>query len=169
MSKRLRSTSRSPSAGPSLDPRSRSSSPASSTTSLGRTKIHLGDPANTASAVMHCSLPPHRGALSFSSYEEYEVHYMQTHVNRCAECGKSFPTGHFLSLHIEENHDPLIATKRERGDKTMYNFYIVNDGIDKQTSLLRSTNHPRHRMTNAPASPQEDVCTKLSTSEERGY
>ncbi|KAH8434629.1 uncharacterized protein LDX57_012271 [Aspergillus melleus] len=109
---------------------------------------------------------------------------MQTHVNRCSECGKNFPTGHFLSLHIEENHDPLVATRRERGDKTYgcfiedcekkcstpqkrrmhlidkhmfpktYNFYIVNDGIDKQTSLLRPTNHPRHRMPNAPTSPQ---------------
>lgn len=70
--------------------------------------------------VMRCTLPPHhREALTFSSYEEYEVHYLQTHVNRCSECGKNFPTNHFLNLHIEENHDPLIAARRERGEKTV--------------------------------------------------
>lgn len=119
MSKRSRSSSRSPSTGPPMQNRPRSSSPASSITSLGRTKFHHLDPANSAAAVMHCSLPPHRGALSFSSHEDYEVHYLQAHVNRCLECRRNFPTGHFLSLHIEENHDPLIAAKRGRGDKTV--------------------------------------------------
>ncbi|PLB51864.1 hypothetical protein P170DRAFT_401507 [Aspergillus steynii IBT 23096] len=194
MSKRSRSVSRSPSAGPSLDPRSRSSSPASSATSLGRAKSRLLDPGNPVSTVMRCSLPPHRGALSFASYEDYEVHYLQTHVNRCAECGKNFPTGHFLSLHIEENHDPLTAAKRDRGDKTYgcfiedcekkcstpqkrrmhltdkhmfpktYNFYIVNDGIDKSTSLLRPTTQPRHRIPNTPTSPQEGRLRYRKTS-----
>lgn len=68
---------------------------------------------------MRCSLPPHKGVLSFASYEDYEVHYLQAHVNRCAECGKNFPTGHFLGLHIEENHDPLAGARRERGEKTV--------------------------------------------------
>jgi hypothetical protein len=57
--------------------------------------------------------------MSFSSYEEYEVHYVKVHVNRCSECGKNFPTERFLSLHIEENHDPLIEAKKERGEKTV--------------------------------------------------
>ena len=68
---------------------------------------------------MRCSLPPHRQTLLFASYEEYEVHYNKTHVNRCMECGKNFPTEHFLNLHIEENHDALISVKRERGEKTV--------------------------------------------------
>lgn len=70
-------------------------------------------------AQMHCSLPPHRETLSFASYEEYEVHYNQAHVNRCLECRKNFPTGHFLNLHIEENHDALVSVRRERGEKTV--------------------------------------------------
>lgn len=70
-------------------------------------------------AEMRCSLPPHRQTLLFSSYEEYEVHYNKTHVNRCIECRKNFPTEHFLNLHIEENHDALISVKRERGEKTV--------------------------------------------------
>ncbi|KAJ5672933.1 hypothetical protein N7507_002060 [Penicillium longicatenatum] len=132
--------------------------------------------------VMHCALPPHRETLSFTSYEDYEVHYAQAHVNRCSQCSKNFPTGHFLNLHIEENHDPLAAARRARGEKTYgcfvetcerkcstpqkrrlhlvdkhmfprnYNFYIINDGIDKQTSLLRPMNSDRTRRRISTAS-----------------
>ncbi|KAJ6022288.1 hypothetical protein N7540_007792 [Penicillium herquei] len=134
------------------------------------------------SEVMHCALPPHRETLSFASYEDYEVHYLQAHVNRCSQCGKNFPTGHFLNLHIEENHDPLVAARKARGDKTYscfvetcerqcstpqkrrmhlidkhmfprsYNFYIINDGIDKHTSLLRPMNSDRNRRRISTAS-----------------
>ncbi|RMJ28399.1 C2H2 type zinc finger [Aspergillus sp. HF37] len=164
---------------------SRPSSPSSSTSPPPeRSKVHLPDTVSDAVEVMRCSLPPHRGALSFASYEDYEVHYLQAHVNRCAECGKNFPTGHFLGLHIEENHDPLAGARRERGEKTYgcfiedcdrkcstpqkrrwhlidkhmfpptYNFYIVNHGIDRQTSLLRPKGvHRRH--VSASTGPEE--------------
>ena len=68
--------------------------------------------------VMQCSLPPHE-PISFSSYADYEVHYAQVHVNRCSECRKNFPTEHFLSLHIGENHDPLNDALRAKGEKTV--------------------------------------------------
>ncbi|PYH99464.1 hypothetical protein BO71DRAFT_425192 [Aspergillus ellipticus CBS 707.79] len=186
MSKRSRSTSPSPSPGPSSVVWSRSASPASSTTpSLGRSKIHFRDTAVPETEAMHCSLPPHRETLLFASYEDYEVHYMQAHVNRCSQCNKNFPTDRFLTLHIEENHDALVATRRDRGEKTYgcfiegcervcstpqkrrmhlidkhlfpktYNFYIVNDGIDKQTSLLRSPQNHRRRLSAALTSPRE--------------
>lgn len=92
--------------------------------STTRTKIHLSDPTSPTNTrptpVMQCSLPPHRETtLSFTSYEDYEVHYHQAHVNRCSTCGKNFPTSHFLDLHIEENHDPLVAERRGRGEKTV--------------------------------------------------
>ena len=83
-----------------------------------RTKIIHREPVPVIEA-MHCALPPHRETLSFASYEDYEVHYQQAHVNRCAECSKNFPTGHFLNLHIEENHDALAAARKARGDKTV--------------------------------------------------
>ena len=67
---------------------------------------------------MICALPPHRESLSFATYEDYEVHYLQTHTNRCAECWKNFPAEHFLNLHIQENHDSVISVRRERGEKT---------------------------------------------------
>ncbi|KAB8232094.1 C2H2 type zinc finger domain protein [Aspergillus alliaceus] len=184
MSKRSRSISRSPSVD-HLETCSRPSSPASSIASIERSKKHLLDTPNSVNEVMHCSLPPHRETLSFPSYDDYEVHYKQTHVNRCAACGKNFPSDRFLNLHIEENHDPLTAAKRERGEKTYgcfiedcerkcstpqkrrmhlidkhmfpktYNFHIVNDGIDRQTSMLRPANSHRRRISATANSPQE--------------
>ena len=68
---------------------------------------------------MRCSLPGHRQTLSFTSFEEYDVHYAKTHVNRCVVCRKNFPTEHFLNLHIEENHDALVSVRKERGEKTV--------------------------------------------------
>jgi hypothetical protein len=68
--------------------------------------------------VMRCSLPPHREALEFQSHEDYEVHYLKEHTNRCASCGKNFPTAHFLGLHIEENHNALRETLQAKGEKT---------------------------------------------------
>lgn len=76
--------------------------------------------------VMRCSLPPHRQALSFTSFEEYEVHYNKSHVNRCSECRKNFPTAHFLDLHIAENHDPLVEVLKERGERTVSTGTVHN-------------------------------------------
>ncbi|OJJ48857.1 hypothetical protein ASPZODRAFT_129183 [Penicilliopsis zonata CBS 506.65] len=144
-------------------------------------KKHTLDTAAAAPDVMWCSLPPHRETLSFTSYEDYEAHYLQFHVNRCADCGKNFPTTHFMNLHIEENHDSLVATRRDRGEKTYacfvedcdrkcstpqkrrmhlidkhmfpktYNFYIVKDGIDKQSSMLRPAPSHRRRISTSTA------------------
>jgi len=81
--------------------------------------IHLDSESGEAQPApeMLCSLPPHRQTLSFGTYEEYEVHYLKTHTNRCTECRKNFPTEHFLNLHIEENHDSLVSVRKERGEK----------------------------------------------------
>lgn len=68
---------------------------------------------------MKCSLPPHRDTLSFSAFEEFEVHYAKEHAHRCSECRKNFPTEHFLGLHISENHDPLTEVRRAKEEKTV--------------------------------------------------
>ncbi|MBE3046572.1 hypothetical protein IMZ48_29390 [Candidatus Bathyarchaeota archaeon] len=68
---------------------------------------------------IQCSMPPHKAALSFSTYEEYETHYNKAHVNRCLECGKSLPSDHLLNVHIEECHDVFAAVKRDRGEHTV--------------------------------------------------
>jgi hypothetical protein len=125
---------------------------------------------------MKCSLPPHP-TLSFPTFSDFETHYAQAHTNRCSSCHKNFPTEHFLSLHISENHDPLDEARRAKGEKTYrcfvegcekvcsappkrrmhltdkhmfpknYDFLIVNDGIDKRSSMLRS----RHRRASSAA------------------
>jgi hypothetical protein len=122
--------------------------------------------------------------MSFATFEEYEVHYNKTHVNRCIECRKNFPTPHFLNLHQEENHDPLVEVLRERGERTYacfvetcerkcstplkrrmhlidkhvfpkdYDFYIVNDGIDNRSTMLRSG---RHRRRSSAAQHKVDI------------
>lgn len=119
----------------------------------------------TASPAIRCFLPPHR-PYSFSSYEDFDSHYYKSHVNRCSECNKNFPSEHFLNLHITEVHDALAEAKQARGDKTFacfveycgklcqtpqkrrlhlidkhhfpknYNFFIAKDGLDKRHSLL---------------------------------
>lgn len=101
---------------------------------------HLDLPSGQAGPAtqMYCSLPPHRETLSFTSYEEYEVHYNQAHVNRCLECRKNFPTGHFLNLHIEENHDALVSVRKERGEKTVSVPYIwLVDGSEPCLTKLQ--------------------------------
>jgi hypothetical protein len=90
--------------------------------------VHLDSESGEALSIteMRCSLPPHRQTLSFTSFEEFDVHYAKTHVNRCVECRKNFPTEHFLNLHIEENHDALVIVRRERGQKTVSYTFIID-------------------------------------------
>jgi hypothetical protein len=67
---------------------------------------------------MSCHLPPHP-PLTFANAEDYEVHYLHQHTNRCHECRRNFPSDHYLCLHIAENHDPIADARRERGEKTV--------------------------------------------------
>lgn len=69
-------------------------------------------------AVMKCSLPPHP-PMEFASFQDYDVHYQKSHLNRCSECNNNFPDQHFLHLHISENHDPIRAAKADQGEKTV--------------------------------------------------
>jgi len=127
---------------------------------------------NTPKSVIYCSLPPHQ-LQWFTTYEEHGIHHQQHHVNRCLDCNKNFPTEHFLNLHIAENHDPIRAARKERGEKTYacfvegcdktcltwqkrrmhlvdkhhfpryYDFFVVNDGMDQRHSMLRPEYQPK--------------------------
>ena len=126
------------------------------------------EPSSQASnrSAMRCMLPPHK-PMSFATYDEYEAHYQKDHTNRCIDCGKNLPTSHFLELHIAENHDPIVASKRDAGERTFtcfvegcdkvcadwkkrrshlvdkhayprnYDFLVVDHGIDGRRSMLR--------------------------------
>ncbi|KAJ4288389.1 hypothetical protein N0V90_011624 [Kalmusia sp. IMI 367209] len=94
-------------------------------------------------AVMICSLSPHEPGLTFASFEDYDVHYQKTHMNRCTDCHKNFPDQHFLGLHIAENHDPISAAKRDRGEKTI--AAVLCSGrpiVDAQAPLIRPPRRP---------------------------
>ncbi|KAL8942094.1 MAG: hypothetical protein Q9216_001860 [Gyalolechia sp. 2 TL-2023] len=141
--------------------------------------LQVSDEATARQSVaMKCSLAPHSETLTFTTFEDFEVHYAQVHTNRCSECQRNFPTEHFLSLHISENHDPLVEARRAKEEKTYrcfvedcdkicstpnkrrmhlqakhffpkdYDFFIVNDGIDKRSSMLRT----KHRRGSSAAS-----------------
>ncbi|KAF4413335.1 Zinc finger protein 511 [Colletotrichum fructicola] len=128
---------------------------------------------------MKCVLPPHREAISFKSYDDYEAHYVKTHTNRCLECGRNLPSEHLLNVHHEECHDSFAAVRRERGehtyscfvegcerkcmtpqkrrmhliDKHMYpkNFFfaVTKEGIDGRRSLLVEGGHHRRKSSSA--------------------
>jgi hypothetical protein len=147
-----------------------------STTSLLASLISDAEPANKYAQLastpnstynMRCFLPPHK-PLTFSSQADYETHYTSSHSNRCSDCSANFPTQHFLSLHITENHDPIALAKSERGEKIYacfvegcdkvcgewtkrrrhlvdkhgfprnYDFLVVNTGVDGKRSMLRA-------------------------------
>jgi hypothetical protein len=129
-------------------------------------KLNVVDDCTEAETVMQCSLPPHREPLSFTSIESFEVHYAKEHSNRCNSCNKNFPTAHFLNLHIDEHHNAFREALEAKGEKTygcfvedcekkcsspqkrrlhlidkhlfprVYNFRIIEIGIDKSTSML---------------------------------
>lgn len=131
-----------------------------------------------AARVMQCTLAPHKETLCFDSQEEYELHYAKEHTNRCATCSKNFPTARFLELHIEENHNSLREALAARGEKTYgcfvegcdrkcstpqkrrlhlidkhmfprsYNFRVVDQGIDKASSMLREGRRRRVSIAN---------------------
>jgi hypothetical protein len=89
---------------------------------LPRSKIVGTDPllvvaTGDAGSAMACLL--HSQKLTFSSYDEYEAHYNNAHVNRCLECKRNFPSARLLTVHIEDCHDPLVALKREKGEHTV--------------------------------------------------
>lgn len=130
-------------------------------------KLAQLDMPGEKAVTMQCSLPPHK-TLTFSSYAEYETHYTKLHTDRCHECSKNFPSAHLLSLHQAENHDPIMAMKREQGEKIYacfvegcekvcsewqkrrshlvdkhcyprnYDFLVVQTGIDGKRSMLRA-------------------------------
>ena len=89
------------------------------------------DQDKTRVVSMQCSLPPHRQAIEFFSCEEYEIHYVKEHTNRCTACGKNFPTARFLNIHQDENHNPFRETLQEQGEKT---FACFVEGCDKLCS-----------------------------------
>ncbi|OTB20681.1 hypothetical protein K445DRAFT_313172 [Daldinia sp. EC12] len=160
----------------SASPREVEPLPPAKITELDESAVDDDDDEN-GTFIMKCSLPPHRDVLSFRTYTEYEAHHNRTHMNRCVECGKNFPSEHLLNVHIEECHDAFAAVKREKGEHTYscfvegcdrkcrtpqkrrshlidkhmypknYFFAVTRDGVDGRQSLL--IEHRRRRSSTA--------------------
>lgn len=177
MGKRSRETSFSPTAEASSSPGTVATSP-DAEGQEPPSKLVIENSLQRKEAVMKCSLPPHRDGLEFDSLEAFDVHYAKEHSNRCSECGRNFPSSHFLALHLEESHSPLREALQERGEKTygcflpecdrkcstpqkrrlhlidkhgfprFYNFRVIDNGIDKSTTMLKE-GHRRRISTSA--------------------
>ncbi|KXH51667.1 zinc finger protein [Colletotrichum nymphaeae SA-01] len=174
-----------PSSGISADERS---SPKTSTSDDRATKITGLEPSVEGASedfAMKCSLPPHKEALTFKTYDDYEAHYIATHTNRCLECGRNLPSSHLLNVHHEECHDSFAAVKRERGEHTYscfvegcerkcmtpqkrrmhlidkhgfpknYFFAVTREGVDGRRSLLVEAGHHRRKSSNAFSATKE--------------
>lgn len=96
---------------------------------------------------IYCNFPPCI-QLEFTNYQEYESHVVSTHDYICESCQKPFPNQHFLLLHIDEHHNPLLQIKRDRGDRTYGCFNetcqetFLNPN-DRQTHLIEIHNYPK--------------------------
>ncbi|EWC45601.1 hypothetical protein DRE_05162 [Drechslerella stenobrocha 248] len=152
---------------PALSPSSRSTKPSTTTTAATTA-------ATDARHTITCTLPscPQR---EHATTEAYETHYGKHHINRCTDCAKNFPTARILECHIRENHDMFAVLALERGEKIYacfiedcdkvcispgkrrahliakhyyhknFNFFVVNDGIDRATSLLAASPQRKSR------------------------
>lgn len=69
--------------------------------------------------------------IVFASYAEFESHVQNYHTYICKECHKKFPTDKFLTLHIEENHDPFFQIRKDKGEKTFKCFNYDPNGCRK--------------------------------------
>lgn len=150
--------------------------------------VELDTNSSISQPVMQCSLPPHL-LMSFSSTEEFDIHYAKEHTNRCTSCGRNFPSPHYLSLHIDENHNPLREVLAAQGERTYacfvegcerkcsspqkrrlhlidkhvfprtYNFNIVDRGTDSADSML-ITGQRRRLSCNATHTPNDTTTAK---------
>ncbi|KAK3295564.1 uncharacterized protein B0H64DRAFT_395642 [Chaetomium fimeti] len=98
--------------------------------------LDFSDNDGDRSTKMHCSLPPHKEAVVFSSYDAYEAHYRDQHTNRCAQCRKNFPSAHLVGLHIEETHDSFVQVRREKGERTVSPGIPLTPALPQLTDAL---------------------------------
>jgi hypothetical protein len=69
-----------------------------------------------------CTLPPTcsvKAPTYFPTASALESHYRSKHAFACELCSKIMPDDRFLNLHLAECHDPLLAIKAERGERTV--------------------------------------------------
>lgn len=53
--------------------------------------------------------------MHLAGVSAFDQHYTAAHVNSCRVCGRAFPTGRLLSIHVSESHDAFFQAKAARG------------------------------------------------------
>ncbi|KAJ7493219.1 hypothetical protein B0H11DRAFT_1718098 [Mycena galericulata] len=102
-----------------------SSSSSTSATAAPTLKAQRTTPGpETSSAVVQpllCTLPPtcSHHPTPIANAKDLETHYAKYHAHVCEEpgCNCVFPDARLLEIHQTENHDPLAAVRKERGEK----------------------------------------------------
>jgi len=100
-----------------------------------------------------CSLPPtcsgHK-ATQLSSAQDAEDHYAKFHTFVCEDnrCRRIFPDAKFLELHFAECHDPIVALKKERGEKTFACYQSSCPGLfgtpkGRRLHLIQAHGYPK--------------------------
>ncbi|THU93890.1 hypothetical protein K435DRAFT_669403 [Dendrothele bispora CBS 962.96] len=84
-------------------------------------RIVLQDGSSATTHSLLCSLPPtcNHNPTPIANTKDLEIHYANYHAHVCEEpgCRCVFPEAKLLELHQTECHDPLVAVRKERGEK----------------------------------------------------
>ncbi|CAX41009.1 zinc finger protein, putative [Candida dubliniensis CD36] len=100
----------------------------------------------TGDQLIFCNYHPCLNS-AFENYQQYHLHVLSTHEHTCESCQKVFPNKNYLSLHIDENHNPLLQIKQERGDK-IFKCYtetckaVFSNTKEREDHLIDVHNYP---------------------------
>ena len=165
------------------------SSPSESPEPFGIPDAHPAENKIINTQEMQCILPGHP-PLVLATAAEFEAHYARDHTNQCIACKANLPSPWMLELHHRERHDPLVAAKRDSGEKTYrcflqdcekitltaqkrrlhlidkhgfpknYHFMVIEWGLKGRRSLLQDIKGP-------PVKPKEELNADATARKDR--
>lgn len=99
---------------------------------------------------------------SFDTTAAYHVHYNAKHRFICGECKKSFPTEHFLDMHISEIHDSYFMARVDRGER-LFKCYLQDcqdmfgNPQERKDHCLKQHNFPSNFRFDQTRSKKQNV------------
>uniref|UniRef100_A0A8D0BUE9 C2H2-type domain-containing protein n=1 Tax=Salvator merianae TaxID=96440 RepID=A0A8D0BUE9_SALMN len=106
----------------------------------------------------------------FETLESYEHHYNMLHRNVCSFCKRSFPSAHFLDIHLLEWHDSLFKIMAEK--ESMYQCLIEScperfkNSKDRKEHLIRIHRYPMDFRFDKPVKPKNTKATRTQSRED---
>ncbi|OAV98281.1 hypothetical protein PTTG_00328 [Puccinia triticina 1-1 BBBD Race 1] len=72
--------------------------------------------------------PPNHKPPRFENPSELESHHRTHHAFTCSStgCNRIFPSQHFLDLHLNEVHDPILQVQREKYEAKIFRCFEHN-------------------------------------------